>query len=171
MKFMKARSWNVRFFFKHNRYRAYFEANDKTNTIQGHFRVSIFQIAINFFLQLSATNRWLFWMQKRQEFSENKGFVAMRCFALWEINPFLAKTWFSTKIYGFSRIFFRSKWIKIILDMIHGTLTPIGNILGPSPSVIFGNKIQKKFFENFRKLWRHTLQLDSDVICGSEGTS
>ena len=31
-------------------------------------------------------------------------------------------------------------------------LTPIGNILGPSPSVIFGNKIQKFFFENFRQL-------------------
>ena len=50
-------------------------------------------------------------------------------------------------------------------------LTPIGNILGPSPSVIFGNKIQKKIFENFRQLWRHTLQLDSDVICGGKGTS
>ena len=50
-------------------------------------------------------------------------------------------------------------------------LTPIGNILGPSPSVIFGNKIQNFFFDNFRQLWRHTLQLDSDVICGSEGIS
>ena len=50
-------------------------------------------------------------------------------------------------------------------------LTPIGNILGPSPSVIFGNKIQNFFFENFRQLWRHTSQLDSDVICGGKGTS
>ena len=31
-------------------------------------------------------------------------------------------------------------------------LTHIGNILGLSPSVIFGNKIQKLFFANFRQL-------------------
>ena len=53
----------------------------------------------------------------------------------------------------------------------YALLTHIGNILGLSPSVIFGNKIQKLFFANFRQLWRHTLQLGSDVICGSEGTS
>ena len=36
MKFMKVRSWKVRFFFKHSRYWAYFETNDKENTIKGH---------------------------------------------------------------------------------------------------------------------------------------
>ena len=43
------------------------------------------------------------------------------------------------------------------------SLTPIGNILGPSPSVIFGNKIQKIFLL-WRFWWRHTSNIWNLVI-------
>ena len=39
----------------------------------------------------------------------------------------------------------RSKYVHGQCSRITIPLTPIGNILGPSPSVIFGNKIQKSF--------------------------
>ena len=42
-------------------------------------------------------------------------------------------------------------------------LTPISNILGPSPSVIFGNKIQKIFLL-WRFWWRHTSNIWNLVI-------
>ena len=42
-------------------------------------------------------------------------------------------------------------------------ITPIGNILGPSPSVIFGNKIQKIFLL-WRFWWRHTSNIWNLVI-------
>ena len=58
-------------------------------------------------------------------------------------------------------------WLTLVCGILYA-LTHIGNISGPSPSVFYRNQIQKIIF---RQLWRHTWQLDSDVICGGEGAS
>ena len=53
---------------------------------------------------------------------------------------------------------YSAHWLSLI-----DSLTPIGNILGPSPSVIFGNKIQK-IFSLWRFWWRHTSNIWNLVI-------
>ena len=54
-----------------------------------------------------------------------------------------------TSLTSVGEVYFGDNSELLVIDYF---LTPIGNILGPSPSVIFGNKIQKFFFDNFRQL-------------------
>ena len=47
-----------------------------------------------------------------------------------------------TSLTSVGEVYFGDNSELLVIDYF---LTPIGNILGPSPSVIFGNKIQKIF--------------------------
>ena len=60
------------------------------------------------------------------EVSENEDFVALRCFALWEINFFPAKNGFDEHLW-FSKKKCAQNGAKISLDMIQGTKRVLSN--------------------------------------------
>ena len=90
-----------------------------------------------------------FWHSILAEVTENEDSVALRCFALWGINLFLAKN-------GFWRIFmffqkkknYAQKGAKIILDMIQGTKRVLS-----SQELVNSTKLNLYIFYWVRENW------------------
>ena len=81
----------------------------------------IFSNRHNFFSSTFFNKRFIVLDTEKAELSENEGFVALRCFALWKNSLFWLKKWFSIKIYGFWKKILAQNVIKIIFRTFPGT--------------------------------------------------